>query len=255
MKRFLKPVYLPLMVLFLGVVTCLLRFWLFDLGTDDRGLLNAGSAPDVLSWVMVALAMALIALGSRSPEMDALTLRAPRSALGLVLAAVCFVVSGISQLTSAADILQTACGVFAFVAAAALLLLAWCRYIGSRSHILMHTALCLFLILCLVSRYRVWSSYSQLQCYAFELLTVAFTMLAGYHRAAFDVDLGKRKAYNFFSLGALFFALSAIAGSQDPVFFLGCALWMIATPAGLLPADTEAPAKEEEAAEAEQAEE
>ena len=88
----------------------------------------------------------------------------------------------------------------------------------------------LMLMLTLVSNYQNWSALPQLQDYGFELLAIVFLMLATYQRAAFDVNYGNRRAYAFFSLGALFFSIAAIPGCNNPGFFIGCAAWMLATP-------------------------
>ena len=237
MKRFQK--YLPLAALGLGIAACLLRMWLFAMGTDDRGLLSAGSAPDILSWITVAVTMALLAIGIRKlgGAYEDNSDPSAVAALGTVLTAAAFCIATAMETGVAADSLQTAATVMGFVATAALLLLAWCRFIGSKPNVLLHTAVCIYLMLYLVSHYRLWSSYPQLQTYAFELLAIVFTMLASYQRAAFDGGMGNRRTYVFFSLAALFFSIATLPGSDNPVFFIGCAVWMFFTPCSLEPGE------------------
>lgn len=244
MKRYLKMAYLPLAILGCGVLTCLLRLWLFALGEDERGLLSVGSFPDVMSWIMVAATMALLGVSTwqlRGAAKYSQNFHASMpAAMGLALAAVSFLITSVVDLTTGGDNLGTTGAVFGFLAAAALLALAYGRYKGVHLSILFHGVVCVYLMLYLVSHYRLWSSYPQLQSYAFELLAIVFVMLACYQRAAFDAGKGDRRAYTFFTLATLYFCVAALPGCDNAAFFLGCAAWMYFTPCRLsLPAKKE----------------
>ena len=115
----------------------------------------------------------------------------------------------------------------------AMVALAYGRYKGFRPNVLLHGIICVYLMLYLVSHYRLWSSNPQLQSYAFELLAIVFVMLACYQRAAFDAGKGNRQAYAFFTLIALYFCIAALPGCDNAVFFLGAAVWMYFTPCKL----------------------
>ena len=244
MKRYLKMAYLPLAVLACGVLTCLLRLWLFALGEDERGLLSVGSFPDVMSWIVVATTMALLGVstwhlqgGAKYAQNFHASLPA---AIGMALAAVSFCITSVVDLTAGGDSVGTVSALFGFLAAAALLALAYSRYRGAHLSVLFHGVVCLYLMLHLVSHYRLWSSYPQLQSYAFELLAIVFVMLACYQRAAFDAGKGNRRAYTFFTLAVLFFCIATLPGCDNAAFFLGCAVWMYFTPCRLsLPAKKE----------------
>lgn len=237
MKRYLKPSYLPLAVLCCGIVTFLLRLWLFGLGEDDRGLLALGSFPDVMSWILAAVTMALLALGTRRLQGAAkYSYNFPASlpaAIGMALAAVSFCITSVADLSAGTDSVGAVSTVLGFLAAAALGYLAYARAKGLHLSVLFHGVVCLYLMLHLVSHYRLWSSYPQLQSYAFELLAIVFVMLACYHRAAFDAGHGNRRAYTFFSLAALFFCVATLPGCDNAAFFIGCAVWMYTTPCRL----------------------
>ena len=244
MKRYLKMAYLPLAVLACGVLTCLLRLWLFALGEDERGLLSVGSFPDVMSWIVVAATMVLLGVSTRqlhggtkySQNFHA----SMPAAIGMALAAVSFCITSVVDLTAGGDSVGTVSALLGFLAAAALLVLAYSRYRGAHLSVLFHGVVCLYLMLHLVSHYRLWSSYPQLQSYAFELLAFVFVMLACYQRAAFDAGKGNRRAYTFFTLAALFFCVAALPGCDNAAFFIGCAVWMYFTPCRLsLPAKKE----------------
>ena len=244
MKRYLKMAYLPLAVLACGVLTCLLRLWLFALGEDERGLLSVGSFPDVMSWIVVAATMALLGVSTRQLHGGAKYAQnfhaSLPAAIGMALAAVSFCITSVVDLTAGGDSVSTVSALFGFLAAAALLVLAYSRYRGAHLSVLFHGVVCLYLMLHLVSHYRLWSSYPQLQSYAFELLAIVFVMLACYQRAAFDAGKGNRRAYTFFTLAALFFCIATLPGCDNAAFFIGCAVWMYFTPCRLsLPAKKE----------------
>ena len=237
MKRYLKMAYLPLAILACGVLTCLLRLWLFALGEDERGLLSVGSFPDVMSWIIVAATMALLAVSTWHLQGGAKYSQnfhaSMPAAIGMALAAVSFCITSVVDLTAGGDSVGTVSALFGFLAAAALLVLAYSRYRGAYLSVLFHGVVCLYLMLHLVSHYRLWSSYPQLQSYAFELLAIVFVMLACYQRAAFDAGKGNRRAYTFFTLAALFFCIATLPGCDNAAFFIGCAVWMYFTPCKL----------------------
>lgn len=234
MKKYLKPAYLPHATLVCGIITLLFRLWLLAMGEDSWGLLPAGVFPDVMSWVTVALTMGLLAVGTWGlRETNKYSCNFPASfvgAAGIALAAVAIFIDSLIKLLAAADGISLVSAIFGLLAAVAMGFLAYYRWKGIRPFVLFHGAVCVFMMLTLVSSYQHWSALPQLQDYGFELLAIVFLMLASYQRAAFDVGSGKRRAYTFFSLGALFFSIAAIPSCANPGFFIGCAAWMLATP-------------------------
>ena len=239
MKRFLKLQYLPLAVLGCGVIAALLRalLWIAAIGDNTSSLLPAGTWPDVLCWITVALTIALLAVSARkirnNKKYTSNFSASPIGAIAMVLAAVGFLFTSITDLSVSADPITTAATVMGFVAVAALLLLAYFRYKGLRPTMLLHSVVCVYLMLYLVSHYRLWSAAPQLQTYAFELLAIVFVMMACYHRAAFDMNQGSRQAYTFFTLAALFFCIATLPSCDNPAFFIGCGTWMFFTPCKL----------------------
>lgn len=237
MKRFLKPVYLPLAALTFGVITLLFRLWFLALGVDDRGLLPVGSIPDVLSWVMVALVMAILAAGTwnlKGANKYSYNF-SPSDIAGIAtaLAGISFLITSVTELIVGADSISITSAILGFLAAASLCFLGYCRWKGRRPSMVFHGIVCLYLMLYLISHYRLWSSAPQLQSYGFELLAIVFVMLACYQRAAFDADRGNRRSYAFFSLAALYFSIATLPGCDNYGFFIGCAIWMAATPCRL----------------------
>ena len=234
MKKYLKPAFLPYATLVCGVIAMLFRLWLLALGEDGWGLLPAGIFPDVMSWVMVALTMALLAYSTwRLREANKYSYNFPASlvsAAGIALAAFAIFVDSLVKLMAGVFAMEFASTILGLLASVAMGFLAYFRWKGIRPSVLFHGAVCAYLMLTLVSSYQHWSALPQLQDYGFELLAIVFLMLATYQRAAFDTDCGNRRAYAFFSLGALFFSLAAIPSCFNPGFFIGCAAWMLATP-------------------------
>ena len=233
MKKFLNPACLPFAALLGGAVTLLLRLWLLAIGDDERGLLASGSFPDTMSWVMVAAMILLLGLGVWKLPRSTKHSRFPVSsnaAVGLAVAAGGILISSVTELRTAFDTIGTFSAVLGLLAGISLGFLAFFRVKGLRPNIVFHGIVCIYFMFHLVSCYRLWSSYPQLQDYGFELLAIVFVMLACYQRTAFDVGRGNPQSYTFFSLAALFFCIAALPGCDNLPFFIGCGIWMAATP-------------------------
>lgn len=237
MKRFLKPSFLPLITLICGVLTCLMRLWLFTIGKDDWGLLPVGIFPDVMCWILVAVTMAVLALGVQPLRGTTKYIQNfPASlpaAIGTVLAALGFCISSLVDLSASSEITNVCGAIMGFLAAGSLLALAYGRYKGLHPNMLFHGIVCVYLMIYLVSHYRLWSSCPQVQSYGFELLSIVFVMVACYQRLAFDAGKGNRRAYTFFSLATLFFCIATLPSCDNPAFFIGSAAWMYFTPCRL----------------------
>lgn len=234
MKRFLKMEFLPLAVILCAIITYVMRLILWK--TSD-GLLPIGSVPDVISWILVALVMALLVFATRKIQGEnKYSTNFPPSlpgAIAMIMVAVNFLFNSIGSLVDGTDKLGTIGAIVGLVATAAMVLLAFLRFKGLRPNMLLHTVVCVYLMLYLVSHYRLWSSAPQLQAYAFELLAIVFVMLACYQRAAFDALSGNCKTYTFFTLAALYFCIAALPSCDDPTFFISCTAWMGFTPCRL----------------------
>lgn len=239
MKNYFKHAFLPFLALGGGVLAMLMRFWLFGIGTDDRGLLPAATFPDVVSWILTAIVIALLMFGTRNlREATKYRFNFPASmpaAIGTAAGTLGILITCLAELLSGAAKLGVFSAVLGLFAAAALGFIAFCRKDGKKPMFLFHSFICIYLMFHLISHYRIWSAYPQLQTYAFELLAIVFLMLACYQRAAFDAGRGNRRAYAFTTLAALFFCLAAIPGSDAAVFYLGCSAWMFTTLCNLKP--------------------
>ena len=239
MKKIFNPAILPIATLAAGILAMLMRFWLFGLGTDDRGLLPASTFPDVASWIISGIVMVMLIFGTLGlREASKYRFNFPASipsAIGTALGALGIFLTCFIELLSGAAKLGVFSTILGLFATAALAFLAYCRKVGRKPMFLFHAFTCIYLMFHLISHYRIWSAYPQLQTYAFELLAIVFLMLACYQRAAFDAGRGNRKAYAFCTLAALFFCLAAIPGSATAIFYIGCAAWMFTTLCNLKP--------------------
>ena len=231
MNKYLKSTYMPLVALGAGVLTMILRFILLSTGEDDKGLLETGSFPDVLSWLISVAVMVVLALGTWNlREASKFSFNFPASpvgAVGILAAALGILVTSLSELFAWSDALNIVGSFLGLLAVPALVLVALCRYQGQRPSVLLHGVVCLYLMLHLVSHYRLWSSCPQIKSYGFELLSIVCLMLACYHRATFDAEAGNRRSYAFCALAAVYFSIATLPGCDSPLFFIGCALWML----------------------------
>ena len=238
MKRFLKPSDLPFVALCGGLLTYIARILLFVSAIgSDRGLLPVGTLPDLASWALVAVTMILLLIGVRPIQEEVRYSRRFQKALfatiSMGIAAVCFCITSALELLAETDTVSLISAWMGFLAAASLGILAWARMKSKPASMIFHGIVTLYLMLYLVSHYRLWSSSPQLQSYAFELLAIVFVMLASYQRTAADIGHSTCRTFTFFSLAAVYFCIATLPGCDNPVFFVGCALWMFFTPCHL----------------------
>ena len=69
----------------------------------------------------------------------------------------------------------------------------------------------------------------------FPFLASMSLMLSAYHRVRFDVDLGKRQWYGFWTLLSGYFCFVAMLSFEEPLFYGFCALWRMADLCSLRP--------------------
>ncbi len=212
-------------VLALGGMGMLLRFWLFTVGTDERGLLNNTHVTVWLCYVLTALMAAAVVCAvlplNPKPRYHRNFPASPYAAAGSAAAALALGIFGILSLTGAKDGLDRICGILALLAAAAMAGTAWFRFQGRRVHFACGTVVCVFFMLTLYSRYRQWSSEPQLIVYFYAMLALVCSMIAFYYRTALDGNIGRLRPFLGLSLTALYFCFLAIPGSGDWLLYLG----------------------------------
>lgn len=222
----LKPGRLTLIALSCGILGLCLRTLLFLTGIDQKGLVIANHPANSGTYILIAVALALIFLTVRSaPEKTSHPFRKSHLAcLGSVLGGLGILITTFSERSSLHGILAVSVFLLGLAAGVSLILTGICRWKGIRPPYQLHAILCVYLMVHILSQYQGWNHESQLQLYLPQLLASAFLMLCAYYRATFDADAGNLRAFLFYNYGALFFSCLAIGGTS-PVFYFAMVLW------------------------------
>ena len=220
--------YLPIFTLVMGLIGFGLRFWLFQTGVDEKGLLVTSHPANALTFILTAIALTVIALSVQK-------LRAIRShkklypasvlaLLGCIPAAIGILLTAWMELQIKNDTITIAALVLAVMAAVSLVLLGIGRKKGLRPNFLMQAILTIYLMVHLVSQYRLWSSEPQLQVYCFQLLASVCLMLCVFHGTMLDTQVGSRRMFVFFNQAALFFCCMSLVG-ESWIFYLATGIF------------------------------
>ena len=238
MNQYLKHENLPALSLVCGGIGMLLRSWLLST-ENSKGFIQQGHISEWLLLILTGAYLVVLFLSTRSLQQGSKFRfnfpASPIAAGGTALAALGAAIMGVTDLFTAGSAIDTASAIAGILAAAALALAAWCRYEGKRPSMLLHTAVCLWLMLRLICVYRSWSADPQLEDYAFQLLAIVCCMLASYHRAAFDTDEGHRGPYVFFALSGVYFCCLSLAGPDSILLYLSLGIWMFTDLCNLTP--------------------
>ena len=221
MKLTKDPKWLPWSMLGLGCVGCALRFLLYRIAVDEKGLLVPMHPVELILWVLAAGAVALAVLFTgndpRKRRDDQL------EALGQVMVAVGIVISAAGGLKAGAGILDLLHAVMGLAAAVLLCFGAILRWQSKPEPIFCAGVACLFFAVHLISRYRGWSNFTQLQDYLFPVAGTMACMFFSYLRC----DSAKWKVRRVVGIVGTFCCLTAIAKTVDPALYLCAGLWMI----------------------------
>lgn len=220
MKLRKNPVLLPGLLLLLGLAALGLRSGLYRYAVDEKGLLVPGTLREIALWVIaggVCVLTAWVCLrhpSNRDPRLEG---------LGELLA-------GLGMLLSVPELYLSASGTLAWIgcilAAAGgvgLALAAISRLRGKTPDLLCYIAAFAFLVVNLVSRYRLWVSHPQLQDYLFPLLGGVAMLVFCYLRCV----PGRIRVRRLIGLTGGFCCLAAIANSGLAPLYLGCGLWLL----------------------------
>lgn len=229
MDKYMKPSLLPALTLLGGGAGLALRAWLVLAGTDESGLLVTTHPAHILVFVLTALVLASIFLCVRPlGALNRYQQLFPNGALsgtGCIVAALGILWVSLRERSLRSDPVTTVCLILGAVAAVCLLLLAVHRFRQTRPPYLLHVAITLFLMVHLISQYRLWSSEPQLQVYFFPLLSSVLLMLTAYHSAVLDAKKTGRRWLVFCNQGALFFCCVSV-WSDSWLFYLTMGFWM-----------------------------
>lgn len=226
MNRFSKIRLFPWAPLLAGIVGFALQIWLFSL-EDAKGLLPQGHISEILSFILLALVVAVCWFGvqNSAPTKDYCELF-PTSKVAAVGGLIGAAGMGFSAfMLPATGFLRYLIPVFGLLGAGALVAISYCRFEGRQPNSMLHGAITVYLILRTMGACRIWGAEPQLQVYFFQLMASLFLLLACYYRAALDLQAGNSRMYVFFSQAALFCCCLCVPGG-DWLFYLSAGIWM-----------------------------
>lgn len=253
MKKYLHPKYLPVLIPVAGLLGLVLRLWTMGEGPDAEGLYAPQPVAWTLLWIVTVLTLAaIVLLSARLKNPGRYFDNFPPSiagAVGNALAALGIMMSGLSMLTSGTDWLTTVTGLLGVVSAIDLIVLAFARYKGKKPSFVLHAVPCLFFALRIFERCKAWSNIPQITIFLFQFLASICVMLAVYQLACFDVNLGKRKTCLFWSLSGVYFSLLSLPSGDEPLFYVGMAIWLLTNLCSVRPLKARKPQQTEPAPE------
>lgn len=212
-----------------GLLTLLLRIWLYATGMDGKGLLNLGHPGNWMSFVITAVYLPLLGLcvlnmGKNTPGYNQLFPDSPIAFFGNIIAGVGIGICAILEMAQKFQMINLLLCVFGLASAASLIYLARCRQQRLQPSMAFHGIFAVYLMIHALSQYRVWSGQTQLQEHFFCLLSCVFAILGMFQRTAMDAREGNRKQYVFFNQACMFFSLASVR-SSDWLFYLSLAVW------------------------------
>lgn len=238
MNHYLKHQNLPWLTVACGGIGMLLRFWLLST-ENDKGFIARDHISATLLLILTVAFLALLFWACRALlQAEKFSFNFPASpiaALGTALAALGLGIAGVTDLFTASELLAAMTALAGILAAAALLFAARCRWLGTQPTMLLHGAVCLWLMLRLICLYRSWSADPQLSNYVFQLLAIVFCMLASYHRAAFNINEGHRGPYAFCAMTTVYFCFLSLAGPDAILPYLSLGIWLLTDLCDLTP--------------------
>lgn len=243
MKKYLHPKYLPLLVPIASMLGLLLRLWTMGGGPDKDGLYAPQPFAWVLLWIVTLITMTgIIFLSSGLKNPGRYFDNFPRSfaaAVGCAAGALGIMLSSLSMLMSAKDLLSALTGLFGIVSAVCLALTAFGRYKGKRIGFGLHAVPCLFFALRIFEHCKHWSNVTQTSVFLFQFLASICVMLATYQLCCFDVNLGNRKSSLIWSLSGVYFCVLALPMGEESLFYMGMILWLMTNLCSVRPLKTQ----------------
>lgn len=239
MKYLLHPKKLPFFTAAAGLITLILRLALFLLGRDEKNLLITGHPLDVLTWVVTAAAAIMILLTVRKLDGSARYndnfAPSAAAAIGAFALAGGIAVSAISGGFSALR-MEMLCRFSGILGVPAVVWAGLCRWKGKRPFFGFHALVCLYLTLYAITSYQTWSSHPQIQDWFFNMIGIAGLALFSYYQTAFDAGMGNRRMQLITGLLGALFCLAAIASCENPLLYIGGAVWSLTNLCSLTPA-------------------
>lgn len=227
MKLPFNTKFLPLITLGAGGIGMVLRIWYLT-STDAKGLLPTFHLADTICYIVFAIALALIFLTVRQlPNEGKYHKLFPASiqrCVGCGIGAITIIFTSLYDVIHKAALSVPAL-ILGLLAAVSLLLLAFCRYKGSRPSAFLLLPPVVYLMFHAVIQARLWSSETQASVVFFPFMASIFLLLNAYFLAALTVRQKGLRQYVFFNQATLL--LCCISFSCDSrLFYMGMAAWV-----------------------------
>lgn len=230
MKIHPKPQLLPAIAVGMGTAAMLLRFCVYALTTDEKGLLLSGHPLQWLLWAAVAAAAAVILVALRpfggSGRYEDNFPASSAGAAGCLAMAVGIGIT-VFKYGMGIDRVEKLCFVSGILAAACLMVMGFHRLKGRPFGFGFPALVCLYLSAYTICFYPMWSSKPQFMDTLFILLGCVGLMVFSYQLTAFSVGLGKRRMTLGTGLLSVVACMTAIPENEDFPLFLCGALWAL----------------------------
>lgn len=222
---------LPLITGLLGIAACVLRFSLYRLAVDEKGLLIPGHPLSICLLVLTAAA-AIFVIAQVIPQQAGKFSRSDKlSGSGLAMAgcslfAVGMLATVLPNLAffSVMELLRSVTGL---LAVPSLIAVAGYRKRETKPFFGFHALVCIALTLHTIGHYPSWSSRPQLQDSFFPMMGCLLLMLFSYYQTASDVGMSRRRMQLSTGLLATFCCLAAIPNSDTAVLYLTGSIWAL----------------------------
>lgn len=231
MKNMIRSHFLTFAALASGALALVLRWALYALAVDEKGLLPVVHPLEALLWVLTAAAAAFLIFrvrkldgSNRYTDNFGPSLPALAGAWAMAAGILATVLTADAAYASPMSLLWKVTG---FLSVPALVLTGLARKQGKRPLFLFHFVVCVHFALHMVSRYQSWSGNPQLQDYFYSLFGIVLLMLFAFYQAAFDVGSGKRRMQLAIGLLAAYCCLAALAHTECPALYLGGGVWTL----------------------------
>ena len=250
MKNAINSKTVPGLVVLTSLLGALFRLLTRGNGPDAGGLFEPRPVAWCLLWAFTAVTAVLIVYAVRKLRNPG-TYRDnyPKSPGALVCSlpmAANMLITGVRQLRSCLeptgvemmlkpDFISVATGILGMVAGACLVLSGLNRIFEKKPFFLLNGLICLYFALRLFHHCRDWSNEPQLGIVVFPFLASLVMMLASYHRTCFDVEMGNRRMFLFWSLMGVYLSVVAMLSYEEPLFYGSCALWLLTDLCSLRP--------------------
>lgn len=213
MKKLLDPIVITLGSAVLGLACMFARFWLFQSGQDQKGLLIAAHPGNILAWVLTGLFAVLLALCvyAKPPKLQFRSNAI--SGTGSAFFAVCMALLAWQFLSNVTAPLVLIAGVLAAIAAICCGLLTVMRFSHKRPPLMLQLPMLLALICLFLLNFQLWGAEPEHPRFFFSLISQASLMLSCYYRIAAVFEQRSPATYLVFSCAGIFCGLAA---AQDP---------------------------------------